>query len=321
VLSFCNISCADYFFFSARKLQFIDCETYLGNQSHCIGMLGCNNVYANRKMIHMIDLAVLRNSMVTVIADCIRREVRWEVDGKPYPYKASFDAACFPKHGATFRFAVGGSGGSRAGRTKIINEMDEVLHLFKEVNYLHLEPHIQKLKQFLDRALEEVQIGSADSDFHFHYDLEASGRIAQLCINFIHACGFEDSNCGPISNPVAVGCRVQLSQHFAVYDDAKEGPLKPGDIGTVVKSKPDLKPGRANSTLYSVEFSGRTWWYSEHALFVLSSGSSSRQLGLGAMVSLSSTCTDHALLKPGNVGQIIQENRDGSWTPFKVSCD
>ena len=280
-------------------------------------MLGCHNVFANKKTIHVIGFNVLRKSMVTVIADCVRREVRWEIDGKPYPYKASFDAACFPKHGASFRFAVGGSSGSMPGKTKIINEMDEVIHSFKEVNDLHLEPHIQNLKRFLDRALEEVQIGTADSDFHFHYDSEASGRIAQLCINFIHACGFEDFDSGPISSPIAVGCRVQLSQHFAVYGDAKEGPLKPGDIGTVVKSK----SGHANDTLYNVEFSGRKWWYSEYALFVVSSGSSSRQLGMGAMVSLSSTCTNHALLRPGDVGQIVEENRDGTWAPFKVSCD
>ena len=48
------------------------------------------------------------------------------------------------------------------------------------------------------------------------------------------------------------------------------------------------------------------------------SGSSS-QLGKGSLVTLSSGCTDHELLKPGDVGQIIED--DGTATPFKVSSN
>jgi hypothetical protein len=225
-------------FAAARKMGFIDCDTYLGNQTHCIGMLGCNNVYASRKKIDTNSFHVLRNSVVTVIADCVRREVRWEVDGRAYPFKASFEAAYFPKQGASFRFAVGGSSG---GRTKIVDEKKERISLLKNVENLQHDREIHKMKTFLERALREVESGISERDFHFHYDIDSSDEIAQLCNMYIHACGFEDSACA----------------------------------------------------------------------------STSSRLGKGSKVTLSSECSDHKLLKPGDVGEIIED--DGSGTPFKVS--
>ncbi len=49
------------------------------------------------------------------------------------------------------------------------------------------------------------------------------------------------------------------------------------------------------------------------------SGPSFEQLGKGSKVTLSSECTDHELLKPGDVGEIIED--DGSDIPFMVSDD
>ena len=72
----------------------------------------------------------------------------------------------------------------------------------------------------------------------------------------------------PLHESLAVGCRVQLSPHFASCSDAEKGPLKPGDIGTVVARCDDSKP-------FKVEFSAKTWWYERSALSVASSDSSS----------------------------------------------
>jgi hypothetical protein len=56
-----------------------------------------------------------------------------------------------------------------------------------------------------------------------------------------------------------LGDKVMLTADYASYDDAKHGPLTPGDIGDVTHDPP---PGHG----VLVEFNGETWWYSERAL-------------------------------------------------------
>jgi hypothetical protein len=60
---------------------------------------------------------------------------------------------------------------------------------------------------------------------------------------------------------LAVGCGVQLAPDFEEYSDAKEGPLKPGDIGVLIEDDGSSKPFR-------VEFDGKRWWYDRSALRV-----------------------------------------------------
>jgi hypothetical protein len=59
----------------------------------------------------------------------------------------------------------------------------------------------------------------------------------------------------------SVGCGVQLAPDFEEHSDAKDGPLKPGDIGVLIEDDGSSKPFR-------VEFDGRTWWYDRSALRV-----------------------------------------------------
>ncbi len=54
-----------------------------------------------------------------------------------------------------------------------------------------------------------------------------------------------------------VGCKVQLAPGFDSCQDARDGPLKPGDIGTLV-TKTDSR--------YRVQFNGAVWWYDIPAL-------------------------------------------------------
>ncbi len=219
-------------------------------------------MFANRKNIGPCDFQVLRNCIVTVIADCKRREVRWEVNGEPYPFKASFEKARFPASGTSFRFAVGGSSG---GKTKIVDEKNEVITLLKDVENLREHPEFTKMKVFLEQALQQVESGGADRDFHFHYGPDHFDEVARICRTYIHACGFEDSEDNSHSPRFFEdgffedGCLVKLSADFASHHDAADGPLKPGDIGTVLKSV----RGRCQ---VSVKGKEERWWYDEAAL-------------------------------------------------------
>ena len=56
-----------------------------------------------------------------------------------------------------------------------------------------------------------------------------------------------------------VGDEVSLSVDYASHGDAKGGPLKPGDVGKVVKADADEKR-------YKVSFNGKEWWYGAPAL-------------------------------------------------------
>ena len=49
-------------------------------------------------------------------------------------------------------------------------------------------------------------------------------------------------------------------------------------------------------------------------------GSSSSHLVIGSLVTLSSRCSDHSLLKPGDVGEIVGDRSDAAGGgPFNVS--
>jgi hypothetical protein len=65
-----------------------------------------------------------------------------------------------------------------------------------------------------------------------------------------------------------VGCKVQLSSDYHLHGDAAGGPLKPGDVGILVKDDGSSKP-------FCVEFHGKRWWYERSALQVADTADSS----------------------------------------------
>ena len=54
-----------------------------------------------------------------------------------------------------------------------------------------------------------------------------------------------------------VDCKVQLAHGFLSCGDARDGPLKPGDIGTLIT---------ITDSRYRVQFNGGVWWYDCRAL-------------------------------------------------------
>jgi hypothetical protein len=80
------------------------------------------------------------------------------------------------------------------------------------------------------------------------------------------------------------GCEVKLSHNFASYSDAKRGPLKPGDIGTLIGWSRERGASR-----FKVQFGKKTWSYDESALSpaqALQKGSCVRMAGLKAQAAL-----------------------------------
>lgn len=65
----------------------------------------------------------------------------------------------------------------------------------------------------------------------------------------------------PSAGPVINGSKVILAPDYARYADAEGGPLRPGNVGTVVADDGSSKP-------FKVEFEGKTWWYERGALAV-----------------------------------------------------
>jgi hypothetical protein len=61
------------------------------------------------------------------------------------------------------------------------------------------------------------------------------------------------------TDSLILGCSVVLSANYVPLSDASSGPLKPGDVGTLVQDDGSSKP-------YKVEFNGTTWWYAKQAL-------------------------------------------------------
>ena len=54
--------------------------------------------------------------------------------------------------------------------------------------------------------------------------------------------------------------QVQLSSGYEQYSDASDGPLKPGETGTLVEDDGSGKPYRVDAA------DGKTWWYQMEAL-------------------------------------------------------
>ncbi len=54
--------------------------------------------------------------------------------------------------------------------------------------------------------------------------------------------------------------QVKLSDDYAQYDDADEGPLARGDIGTLVEDDGSSKPYKVQSA------GGKCWWYKKEAI-------------------------------------------------------
>ena len=54
--------------------------------------------------------------------------------------------------------------------------------------------------------------------------------------------------------------QVTLSDDFAQHDDAAEGPLKPGEFGTLLENDKSSKPYHVQSA------SGKSWWYKKQAI-------------------------------------------------------
>ena len=58
-------------------------------------------------------------------------------------------------------------------------------------------------------------------------------------------------------SPLSVGNRVVLSSDYEQYTDASSGPMRPGDVGTVVEVGQAVR----GCATYQVEFNNRRWWY------------------------------------------------------------
>ena len=63
---------------------------------------------------------------------------------------------------------------------------------------------------------------------------------------------------------IPVGATVILTPDYASHGDARDGPLMPGDTGTLVKDDRDHKPYKVRAT--SGEKVGREWWYDAGAI-------------------------------------------------------
>lgn len=106
------------------------------------------------------------------------------------------------------------------------------------------------------------------------------------------------------------GDSVQLSKGFANASDAADGPLRPGDIGTIVRDDHSNMP-------YQVDFEGRKWWYMEGALVI--AGTSERAepvaaavVNVGDRVRLApgferQSDAKSGPLSPGDVGKVVED--------------
>ena len=119
-----------------------------------------------------------------------------------------------------------------------------------------------------------------------------------------------------------VGDRVVLSKKYTDCDDADEGPLRPGDVGTIIEDDCSEKP-------FEVKIeSGCTWWYTRAAVVAESSadaassdGSDAGGLKVGDQVKLSKSYRRHSdagrgPLRPGDLGTLTLV--DSSSKPYLV---
>ena len=69
-----------------------------------------------------------------------------------------------------------------------------------------------------------------------------------------------------VQGTICKGSKVKLSPSYKDHSDAAGGPLKPGDIGTVVEDDSSSKPYKVKAD------NGDTWWYRAEALSPVSQG-------------------------------------------------
>ena len=93
-----------------------------------------------------------------------------------------------------------------------------------------------------------------------------------------------------------VGCSVVLSHDYSDYGDARDGPLKPGDVGRLVKDD-------GSSVPFHVEYLGRTFWYRAGALRVAGGAP-------GSGTSSSSSGQSHPTLSEGDR---VRRGEDWKW--------
>ena len=114
---------------------------------------------------------------------------------------------------------------------------------------------------------------------------------------------------------IIVGSKVQLAIGFESVSDAGSGPLRPGDVGTVVKVR-----GAGDQTSFNVKgpADGRTWWYRRSAIRI---AVETGPLAVGSKVVLRRGYTTEGdaaggPLSPGDVGEIVANDRSSK--PWKV---
>lgn len=121
---------------------------------------------------------------------------------------------------------------------------------------------------------------------------------------------------------------MKLSHNFASYSDAKGGPLKPGDIGTVIGWSRESGASR-----FKVQFGKKTWSYDEFALSPAAAlqdcAAAAAALQEGSCVRIAGLKAQAALWLNGRTGVICSafDAGRGRWTveidganpPHKVS--
>jgi hypothetical protein len=113
---------------------------------------------------------------------------------------------------------------------------------------------------------------------------------------------------------LVIGDRIELAQGYDLCADAADGPLSPGDLGTIVEVDESIEHYRIQSD------DGCAWWYTSAAIVPVFSSSAvprersgSQQLSVGDEVKLSRSymrCSDAFLgpLEPGEVGTLVQND-------------
>ena len=112
-----------------------------------------------------------------------------------------------------------------------------------------------------------VAAGAADPLLEIDEERNICSGAASLSLPPVHfgtiaSCNCEGSSVSVVTSPAAgseaVGDIVTVSANFKEHDDAEQGPLKPGQTGTVDRSD--------GSRLRVTSDSGKTWWYFPAAL-------------------------------------------------------
>eukprot|EP00002_Diphylleia_rotans_P026181 TRINITY_DN5209_c0_g1_i1.p1 TRINITY_DN5209_c0_g1~~TRINITY_DN5209_c0_g1_i1.p1 ORF type:complete len:1235 (-),score=181.18 TRINITY_DN5209_c0_g1_i1:275-3979(-) len=135
-----------------------------------------------------------------------------------------------------------------------------------------------------------------------------------------------------VTRQIEEGSRVVLSPNYETFDDAGGGPLRPGDVGVVIKDDKSSKPYQVRAP------QGQTWWYVAGALVLAEDGkvksgptgpvmyipSLSTVIREGVAVMLAEgyeSCFDaiNGPLRPGKTGVVVR--CDGSSKPYLVRIE